>query len=310
MPRPSFYGRTGSFSSRMKKLALDSPAKINLYLRVLGKKADGYHYIYTLFQRLALRDRLTFQSSDRPGLRLTCDDPRLELGRGNLICKAYELMRKSSRGFKSGVRIHLQKRIPMQAGLGGGSSNAAVTLMGLNRLFGLGKSQGELSFLGAELGADVPFFLTGASQAIGQDRGDRLSVVSFKQKQPILLVFNPDGLSTAAVYQALGAQKLPQKEPKLTKVSCDVTMLSDFFSKGDRQASALLIRNDLQKPAFKIKPAIGRVLFFLKTYLPAAAMTGSGSAVFALAPSLREARSVAVQVAKRFQLKTWTGMTD
>lgn len=198
----------------------------------------------------------------------------------------------------------------MQAGLGGGSSNAASTLIGLNRFFGLGLSQGELILLGKELGADVPFFLTRASQAVGKNRGDDLFIIKTQQKQPILLVFNPEGLATGAVYEALGYPKKPLPEPQLTKLSCDVIMLSNFFSHGNWQASSLLIRNDLEKPAFKIKPAIGRVLFFLKTYLPAAAMTGSGSALFALAPSLRHAREVAVLVEKRFHLKTWTGMTD
>ena len=138
-------------------ILLRAPAKLNLYLRVIGKRPDGYHEIETLFERIDLADELTLEAHPDQ-LLLTCDDPTLSCGEDNLVLNAARLLRQVS-GTMQGARIHLIKRIPIAAGLGGGSSDAAATLVGLNQLWGLGLEPGRLQELGASLGSDVPFFL-------------------------------------------------------------------------------------------------------------------------------------------------------
>jgi len=204
---------------------------------------------------------------------------------------------------QQGVEVFLEKNIPVAAGLGGGSSNAACTLLALNRIYRLGLQLDELIAMGKELGADVPFFLLNASQAVGTGRGDNLTPVKFSTKLSLFLTFLPDGVSTKEVYQRYCNL---QNHPSLTKVSCDTIMLSAFLASKDMRQIALFLRNDLLEVARQIKPAIARVLSFLRTFWPASAMSGSGPTLFTLTRSVKEAKFQARKVSRKLGLKTWT----
>jgi 4-diphosphocytidyl-2-C-methyl-D-erythritol kinase len=286
----------------MRSLVVTAPAKINLLLRILGKRRDGYHEIFTLFQRIGLADRL-FLKKRKSGFRLFTDQPSLAVDQSNLVFKAHRLLDKEC-GLRGGVEIFLKKNIPLAAGLGGGSSDAAAALTGLNRLFRLGLTQEALIYLGRKLGADVPFFLLETSQAVGVGRGDWVRAFPKPASYSIFLLFFPQGLFTREVYRRWHKTG---KLPGLTGVSCDATMASKFLAGGDLESASRYLGNDLLEPACRIKPAIRQVLSFLKAYSPASQMTGSGPTLFGLASSAREARALAAKASAKFGLAKWVG---
>lgn len=155
----------------MRTIELTSPAKINLFLEILGKRNDGYHDIVTVFEKIDLCDRIRLSESDS-GIALTSNLKELPLDKNNLVYRASSLL-KNTYGVSKGVNIHIEKKIPVAAGLGGGSSNAAITLKGLNRLWKLDLTDRELYDIGKKIGADVPFFIFNHSFAVGSGRGDR-----------------------------------------------------------------------------------------------------------------------------------------
>jgi 4-diphosphocytidyl-2C-methyl-D-erythritol kinase len=142
----------------MRSISVDSPAKLNLHLNVLGRRPDGYHELLTLFHRISLKDRITIKKTIKPIFSLKTNHPELRRPHENLIYKAYQVLGRI-RSWPGGIQVKLDKKIPLAAGLGGGSSNAAHFLLAMNRLFGLKLPQKTLVQLGAKLGADVPFFL-------------------------------------------------------------------------------------------------------------------------------------------------------
>lgn len=229
-----------------------SPAKLNLTFQIVAKRSDGYHEISSLFQAIDLCDRLTFHRSQQD--RLTCSDPTLPTDSTNLVSKALALFR-SRYPFDFGVEIYLEKNIPQEAGLGGGSSNAATTLWALNELTGRPASLTELVQLGAVLGSDVSFFFSlGTAHCKG--RGEILESASL----PTLLsgwIAKPHfGLSTPAVY----------KEIKIGESS----LRTSYF-------------NDLEIPAFCLEPRLALLKVELKKMgFAHVSMTGSGTAFFCL----------------------------
>lgn len=286
----------------MNSLTLLAPAKINLALRVLGKRLDGYHDLHTVFQRLTLADRLSFRTIPK-GVVLRCDHPGLASDSTNLVYKACRLAQAYS-GLKKGVEVFLEKRIPLASGLGGGSSDAATALIGMNRLYRLGLRQDELLHLGRQLGADVPFFILDIPLALGEGMGDILTCLPRITKMSVCLTFLPEGVSTKRVYKSL---ILTQNPASLTKISCDATMLSAFLTSKNLPGISGLLRNDLFKPACRIKPAIGRVLSFLRRKWPCSAMSGSGPTLFTLFESINEARSAARKISGSLGFMTWAG---
>ena len=219
-------------------LTLHSPAKINLFLRVVRKRHDGYHELASLFQTIDLCDTLHF-SFEKEDI-LTCTDPSIPTDNTNLIFKAAALFRqKTQRSF--GLRIHLEKRIPSQAGLGGGSSNAATTLWALNELCNKPVPYQELLTWSAEIGSDVPFFLTeGTAYCTG--RGEIIRPLSPLASTSLFIVKPPEGLPTPLVYQALDLSALPKRDPELA--------LSSFL------ANNPVHFNDLEGPAFTLMPSL------------------------------------------------------
>lgn len=188
-------------------ITLQAQAKINLTLEVLGRRGDGYHEIRSVMQRITLADTLTLVPADR--LTLECSDPRLE-GPENLVWRAAELLRRAS-GVRAGAAMRLEKRTPVSAGLGGGSSDCAAALLGLARLWGVDLPRELLMALGRELGSDVPFFLLESPCALAEGRGDLVTplpdlphrgVLPALPERWVVLAKPEVGISAAAVYGA------------------------------------------------------------------------------------------------------------
>ena len=261
----------------MKHLTLRSPAKLNLHLRIINKRADGYHELLTLFQRISLADTIRI-CKNRKEFRLTTNIPALETGEGNLITRAYRELQEKFPDL-GGVSVRLTKRIPLGAGLGGGSSNAAHFLLGMKRLFGLRISSKELFAMGKRLGADVPFFLSEASQAMAWGIGDKLKKLPSRGRLWFLLLLTDQGLNTKKVYQTLSWSGRPLS---LTKEKRIARILRSFLERRSVREASGLAKNDLEIPAFCLMPSIPKAMAVLKGLgAPMVLMSGSGATVFA-----------------------------
>jgi 4-diphosphocytidyl-2-C-methyl-D-erythritol kinase len=250
-------------------LTLNSPAKINLFLRVLGKRPDGYHEIASLFQAIDLEDTLTFSLALED--RLICSDSTLLCDQSNLILKAVNLFRRKT-GLHFFVDIHLKKKIPMQAGLGGGSSNAATTLKALNILLNTAYAFEELQSWSQGLGSDVPFFFSSGT-AFCTGRGEKVQSLPPIPGLTVLSLFKPsEGLSTPAIYHALDLKACSSKKPD--------TLLSNFYS-GKHDYT-----NDLEAPAFRLCPQLEHYKNKLLLTGCPVFMTGSGTALISTCPTL------------------------
>jgi 4-diphosphocytidyl-2-C-methyl-D-erythritol kinase len=259
-----------------------APAKVNLFLEVLAKRADGYHEINTLMVTVSLYDTLEFKEEASGDIRLHSDHPNLSTGPDNLVCRAAELLRQRC-GVRRGARIGLTKRIPLAAGLAGGSSDAAATLAGLNRLWGLGLADGELAALGADLGSDVPFFFS-APAAWCTGRGEQVTAVHLGRPLDVVLACPPAGLSTADVYRNVTVPERPETGADLLAA----------VAAGDVQAAGRRLHNRLQAAAEGLCPDVAHLRGRLAALGPAGQlMSGSGTSVFALCRDRAEALRVA-----------------
>jgi len=277
----------------MGLFSLYAPAKLNLYLRLMGRRKDGYNDLITVFHRISLSDHLIF-CQRKKGITLTCDNPTIPLDKNNLIIKAYDLLKRKYK-FRGGVHVHLEKRIPIKAGLGGASSDAATALRGFNRLFDLRLSDKDLYEIGSALGADVPFFLTKYQTGLGIERGDKVIRLGNKTvKLYFVLFIFPQGLKTKTVYQKFAYQ---QRQISLTNIITKVIMLPLFLRRKDVNAIERISYNDLLKPASILKPQIRRLIKRLKSLgFRASQMTGSGSTVYTIISNRKEA----LKLARRF----------
>lgn len=251
-------------------LSLLAPAKINLFLHITGRRADGYHELQTVFQLLNFSDQLTFQTTRSGNNALHCNHPRLPLD-DNLILRAVAKLGNiaSSRRLKvPGIDITLNKQIPLGAGLGGGSSNAATTLIALNLLWQLKLSENQLCQIGLELGADIPLFIRGNS-AWGEGVGEILQAVQLPEYW--YLVITPDcQVSTAEIFS----------HEQLTRDSSAIKM-ADFLAALTAKRSHLISRNDCEAVTRMLYPKVDESLNWLDQY-GTARMTGTGASVFAV----------------------------
>ncbi|MGB7068104.1 MAG: 4-(cytidine 5'-diphospho)-2-C-methyl-D-erythritol kinase [Pyrinomonadaceae bacterium] len=254
------------------EFTLPSFAKINLHLRVLGKRDDGYHEICTVFQTISLCDELSFAPSK--DLRLTCSHAGIPTAGDNLIVAAAELLR-TRYSINKGARIHLEKRIPSPGGLGGGSSNAAISLIGLSRLWKIEVEKNELFRLAAELGSDVPFFLLGGT-ALGTGRGEVLEKLA-DIDEPSLLIVTPDiSVSTRNAFNGLRRGSLTNEDSNHILQNCR-------FEVGALDMRNSVLINDFEESVFAIHPVIKRVKqTLLDLGAIQAAMSGSGASIFAV----------------------------
>lgn len=264
----------------MTSIELTAPAKVNLFLRVLGKRRDSYHSLHTLFERIDLCDTIRISKASQ-GITVTSDRPITGDPRDNIAYKAAELILRYAKE-QGGARIRIQKRIPMAAGLGGGSSDAATVLIGLNKLYNLKINRLTLMRLGAKLGADVPFFLFDKPFAIGRSRGDKLEKAAIKLRPWHLLVYpGPFKASTREIYKAFD-----KRDFVLTTHTGDVrmTMPKDWIGLYS------LLHNDLGDVVAKTRPIIGRIKQCLVASLGnKVIVSGSGPSLFCLYRTRKEA---------------------
>ncbi len=282
---------------RSVEIVVRAPAKLNLYLEVLGRRNDGYHDVETLMVPVSLCDVLTFRDSPEEQVLLSLDwgaskaaDDSvggLPAGAENLVVRAVELLRRRF-AVGRGARMRLLKRVPWGSGLGGGSSDAAAALRAANSAWGLGLCEAELSPLAAELGSDVPFFLRPGA-AVCRGRGEVIEPLPPIGRLDGVLVRPPHGLSTAAVYAAAGGAAGP---------AGGVGPLVDALRRGDRRRAGRLLFNRLLPAAARLSPWIERTFRALEAEdCWGRTMTGSGTCCFGLCAHWRHAR----RVAKRLQ---------
>jgi 4-diphosphocytidyl-2-C-methyl-D-erythritol kinase len=252
--------------------SLLSFAKINLMLRILGKRDDGFHELFTVFQTVSMHDTLTFEESNT--LELTCDNSDVPTDERNLIVRAATVLQRQF-GVSKGAKIYLEKRIPSPGGLGGGSSNAAAALIGLRTLWNVEISDDDLQAIAAELGSDVPFFLYGGT-AIGTGRGEMIEEIDDLDAKHLLIVTPNLAVSTSAAFAALKCASLTNADTETI-----LTVCRNEAKSLDLQHSAL--ENDFEQSVFADYPEIKRVKeTLLELGAANAAMSGSGASVFAV----------------------------
>jgi len=274
----------------MDELVIHANAKINLFLEVLDKRSDGYHNIKTVFQSIDLHDTLIFRKQ-KAGLNLISDNKDLPLDSSNLISKAYELLPKES-GKSYGADIQLIKRIPIGAGLAGGSTDAGGTLIGLNELWGLGYSIGDLIELGKKLGADVPFCMIGGT-SLGRERGDAITRLKPLSNVYVVLVNTGFQVSTAWAYAGLA-------DLGLTRSRKDDNIIVNKINDNDVSAIAKNLYNAFEQLVIKERPIIAEIKAeMLKFGALGALMTGSGPTVFALTEDISIAENIKKQLENR-----------
>jgi len=276
-----------------------SCCKVNLLLNILGKRADGFHELETVLHPVPLCDQLSFER-EGAGIQLSCSNPSLPVNSSNLIVQAAGLFAKAGGlGPNEAIRIHLRKNIPVAAGLGGGSGNAAVTLLALNELFGHPLPAAKLQELAAALGSDVPFFLqTGPALATGRGEIVRpLDGFSAMRGACFVLVHPGFGISTPWAYQQLAnfpaaVAGTPGRAGRL------IALLQTSLA-----AASPEFFNSLEAPVLRKYPLLELFQeFFRENGASATLMSGSGSATFALAP----ARDAAEAMLERFKVKFGT----
>jgi 4-diphosphocytidyl-2-C-methyl-D-erythritol kinase len=255
-------------------LQLPSFAKINWALHVLGRRPDNYHELSTIFQTITLCDRLRLTPRADERIEIVCDTPGIPVDESNLVYAA-ALALRARYGVRQGVSVGLEKRIPAGGGLGGGSSNAAVAMLGLAHLWRIETTAAELAELGAQLGADVPFFFTGGT-AQGSGLGTEVSPLPDVGETPLVIVTPGVKVLTAEAYKALSA-------PALTKDTGDI-MLS--ISRTDAQFPDLLpyhLHNDFERVVLRLEPEIERAKRALdEAGASITLLAGSGASLFGI----------------------------
>lgn len=262
--------------------SLPSFAKLNWTLRVVGKRADGFHELFTVFQTVSLHDTIHFEAAGE--LEFSCDDPSIPTDDRNLIIKAAQELQASSNSIW-GARVHLEKRIPSPGGLGGGSSNAAVALMGFRRLWNLDVPDETVNKIAAALGSDVPFFLQGGT-AIGTGRGELIEPIGDIDESEMLVITPDVNVSTRVAFERMAVPTLTNEESNRILRVCRLE--ADSL---DLLHSELI--NDFEASVFSAYPEIKRVKDTLLDLRAArAALCGSGASVFAIFDK-KEARQTA-----------------
>ena len=260
----------------------NSNAKINLGLNVLNKRKDGYHNLHSLFVEIELADELLFTPSEMYQLTVEGDQTTdLPLDENNIITQAYQLIRGKIENVQTEYAIHIKKQIPMGGGLGGGSSNAATTLVVLNRLWEMNLTHEKLEIIGTELGADIPFFIRGGVQLIN-GIGD---ILTPQKPEPLnglhfLLVAPPIYISTAWAYKALNKTLQPDNShPKFPPLSKPINW--ELFD------------NDFERVIRKTYPEVGKIKETLQSAGALyAGLSGSGSTVFGVFDNLQKAEAI------------------
>ena len=266
----------------INRISLKAPAKINLFLEILGKRDDGYHEIETVMQEIDLVDNLQFEEIQE-GVRLKCNDKNIPSDENNLVCKAANLILNEC-GIKRGVLISLEKNIPVGAGLGGGSSDAAATLKALNLLWKIGLNDAELMEFAAKLGSDIPFFIKGKT-ALCSGRGEKITPIEVKSEMNYLVIFPHINISTATIYRNLKID--------LTKKIIDVSFFLNALKHPKVAGICKLLFNRLEEVVFTTYPDLLDVKKTLDHFdFCGLSVSGSGSAFFGLCRDRQQAKAI------------------
>lgn len=276
-------------------LLVPAYAKINLSLDVLRKRRDGYHDLHMVMQQISLCDQVQIQLSESPGISLTTDAPYLPTGPGNIAWRAAEIIGTLS-GMnlsETGVKIAITKRIPVAAGLAGGSADAAAVLKGLNQLWRLNLSVEELQKIGLQLGADVPYCLMGGT-ALAEGIGDKLTPLKMEKPLWVVLVKPTQSVSTREVYQGLTLD-LGMKRP-------DNIALIHAMEQGDLKGMAQAMDNVLETVSIPMVPEIKEIKMKLTEYNALVSlMSGSGPTVFGLFKEQAKAKSAGNKLSRLYR---------
>jgi 4-diphosphocytidyl-2-C-methyl-D-erythritol kinase len=271
----------------LDKLILKSPAKINLFLKVLSKREDGYHQILTLMQAVDLCDDIEMEKN-KAGIRIVCDNPDCPQDENNLAYKAASLLFREE-GFDGGIKINITKRIPIASGLGGGSSNAAATLKGLNQLFGLGLPPSRMHHLAAKLGSDIPFFLY-SGQALAEGRGEIIQPLVLYKGYWLLLVCPRIEVSAGWAYRNLKISLTRKRNAFNYKV---LGSSLGFFE------ALAHFENDLEDAVVKKHPVVRQIKDILKdSGAVKSAMSGSGPTVYGVFDQKPQAEEVTKKLSR------------
>jgi 4-diphosphocytidyl-2-C-methyl-D-erythritol kinase len=250
---------------------LRAPAKINWFLKIVGKRDDGFHNIISLMQCVNLYDSLVIEHADSIDIMTDLDIPLHD----NIVYKTINILKKHAHCTK-GARIQLKKKIPVGAGLGGGSSDAAYVLSGLNNFWGLQLSNAELNAIAAETGSDVPFFLNGTS-ALVEGRGEKVTPIKIQSSIMLLLVKPPVSVSTAWAYTSFDRFHTD----KLTKKPFDIKLFCQALNRKDFTSLGKMLDNDLEKVVAERYPVVSEIRQKLtRAGAVISGMSGSGSTVF------------------------------
>lgn len=287
----------------MEKTVERAYAKINIGLDVLRRRADGYHEVKMIMQTVDLYDELILEKTPQAGISLQTDNEELPAGSDNLVCRAAELLFREH-GTEGGVRILLTKRIPIAAGMAGGSSDAAAAMRGLNRLFGMGYSVSRLQELGVKLGADIPYCIVGGTM-LSEGIGEKLTPLP-APPEAFLVIAKPDiNVSTAFVYGNLHADTLPYHP--------DIDGMARALGEGSLQGITDRLGNVLETVTVKEYPVIDRIKTRMRECgAENALMSGSGPTVFGIFREKEKARQAAEtirqeQLAKQIFVTTFYG---
>jgi len=278
-----------------------SHCKINLLLNILGRRPDGFHEVETIMQPLPLHDRLDVTKT-AAGIELSCNHPQLPVGPENLVFRAAAAFFQTT-GLPGGVRIYLEKNIPLAAGLGGGSGNAATTLLALNELFGNPLDAGQLQTLAANLGSDVPFFLQ-PHPALATGRGEKIQPLQpFASLRGcwVILVHPGFGIPTAWAYKSLA--KFPEA---LEGRRGRATQLLALLQRGDLEQAGREFYNALEFPALKKYPLLALFQEFFRANGAVTMMSGSGSTTFAIVRGRPAAENLLARFKSEFGDCYWT----
>jgi 4-diphosphocytidyl-2-C-methyl-D-erythritol kinase len=285
-------------------LEKSSPCKVNLLLNILGKRADGFHELETVMHPVNFTDQLSFSRTGQ-GVEMSCSDPGLPTDSRNLVHRAATAFLQVA-GIAEGVHIHLEKRIPQAAGLGGGSGNAATTLLGLNDLFGDRLSSEQLHTVAARLGSDIPFFLQ-TKPALATGRGEMITPLDFfpALKGAVFVLIHPGfGIATAWAYQNLA--RFPAA---LTGRPGRAEKLVNLLQTADLAAAGAEFYNSLEAPALEKYPLLVIFQEFLQANgADAALMSGSGSTTFAVVKNRSTAERLVERFKQKFGANCWTAI--
>jgi 4-diphosphocytidyl-2-C-methyl-D-erythritol kinase len=285
-------------------LTLFSPAKVNLFLRIVGKRPDGYHELETVMVPLDFGDQIVLQPQ-KTGLTLECDNPALPTDDTNLALRAAKKLAEAF-GVETGVKITLNKRTPLAAGLGGGSSNAAAVLSGLNQLWDLHAPPRKLHALAASMGSDINFFMAGGA-ALCRGRGEQVETLPCKFSGTVLLVNPGFGISTKWAYEHWARAAA---ESRLTAPPPEVSLLLRALAEDDLAGVSRCLFNSLEAPSIRKFPVLELIKKTMRDGGAAGAlMSGSGATLFGLFADVQAAETAAREVREQFGPSMWTKLT-